>query len=103
MRAPLLAFLAVVPGVAAAAQGTAILYGSVTDSLGQPLRATVRVVGSPAMAVADGRGRYRLAVPAGRVIVRAGHIGFRSQGDTTTRSEERRVGKEGRSRWSPYH
>ncbi len=84
MRAPLLAFLAVVPGVAAAAQGTAILYGSVTDSLGQPLRATVRVVGSPAMAVADGRGRYRLAVPAGRVIVRAGHIGFRSQVDTTT-------------------
>src|SRR5438132_12928610 len=141
MRAPLLAFLAVVPGVAAAAQGTAILYGSVTDSLGQPLRATVRVVGSPAMAVADGRGRYRLAVPAGRVIARAGHIGFRSQVDTTTiatgdslerdyrlgafpvepqativtaakhsqlldesatsvaRSEERRVGKECRSRW----
>src|SRR5207302_1589795 len=81
MRAPLLAFLAVVPGVAAAAQATAILYGSVTDSLGQPLRATVRVVGSPAMAVADSRGRYRLAVPAGRVIVRAGHIGFRSQVD----------------------
>ena len=23
--------------------------------------------------------------------------------DTTYRSEERRVGKEGRSRWSPYH
>src|SRR5258708_39231363 len=23
--------------------------------------------------------------------------------DTTARSEERRVGKEGRSRWSPYH
>src|SRR3989442_7255080 len=84
MRAPLLAFLAVVPGVAAAAQGTAILYGSVTDSLGQPLRATVRVVGSPAMAVADGRGRYRLAVPAGRLIVRAGHIGFRSPADAAT-------------------
>src|SRR5207247_10435227 len=77
-------FLAVVPGVAAAAQGTAILYGSVTDSLGQPLRATVGVAASPAMAVADGGGRYRLAVPAGRVIARAGHIGFRSQVDTTT-------------------
>src|SRR2546426_6710895 len=84
MRAPLPASRPGVPGVAAAAQGRAILYGSVTDSLGQPLRATVRVVGSPAMAVADGRGRYRLAVPAGRVIVRAGHIGFRSQVDTTT-------------------
>ena len=26
-----------------------------------------------------------------------------AQADTTTRSEERRVGKECRSRWSPYH
>ena len=25
------------------------------------------------------------------------------QGQTVTRSEERRVGKECRSRWSPYH
>ena len=26
-----------------------------------------------------------------------------AMGDTTIRSEERRVGKECRSRWSPYH
>src|SRR2546430_12324486 len=28
---------------------------------------------------------------------------FTIWGDVLTRSEERRVGKEGRSRWSPYH
>ena len=28
---------------------------------------------------------------------------FRKLYDVTTRSEERRVGKECRSRWSPYH
>ena len=36
------------------------------------------------------------------------HVHFREPGQThkediTTRSEERRVGKECRSRWSPYH
>src|SRR2546427_11135854 len=33
------------------------------------------------------------------------YIGYRTAAPTTarTRSEERRVGKEGRSRWSPYH
>ena len=31
----------------------------------------------------------------------AGHVN--PDGDCTTRSEERRVGKECRSRWSPYH
>ena len=30
-------------------------------------------------------------------------VGLVSGGFTTTRSEERRVGKECRSRWSPYH
>ena len=29
--------------------------------------------------------------------------GKRKAGKKTARSEERRVGKEGRSRWSPYH
>ena len=28
---------------------------------------------------------------------------FKSSSSNTTRSEERRVGKECRSRWSPYH
>ena len=84
MRAPVLACLAILPGMAAAAQGTGVLYGSVTDTLGHPLRGVVRVVGSGAMAVADSRGFYRLEVSAGRVIVRAGHIGYGYQVDTVT-------------------
>ena len=32
-----------------------------------------------------------------------GTIGHVDHGKTTLRSEERRVGKECRSRWSPYH
>src|SRR5207249_2986267 len=46
---------------------------------------TVRV-GSELMRVADDRGRYRLAVPPGRLIVRIGHIGYRSVEDTLTLS-----------------
>ena len=33
----------------------------------------------------------------------AGHAAFPAWGKTSLRSEERRVGKECRSRWSPYH
>ena len=32
-----------------------------------------------------------------------GQVGMQSMNVTRTRSEERRVGKECRSRWSPYH
>ena len=35
--------------------------------------------------------------------VDAGFYFKQSRGGTCTRSEERRVGKECRSRWSPYH
>ena len=51
-------------------------------------------------------GRYRLAgrisgMPASGPVYLANSV----DGDqvTVTRSEERRVGKECRSRWSPYH
>ena len=37
------------------------------------------------------------SVDASRIVVRA------DDGETDDRSEERRVGKECRSRWSPYH
>jgi len=83
-RLRLLVFLATAPGAALAAQGNAVLLGSVQDTLGQPLRGTVRVVGSGLAAVADGRGRYRLDVPPGRVTVRIGHFGYRSVEDTVT-------------------
>src|SRR3712207_4812506 len=37
------------------------------------------------------------------VARRAGDVGGEREGRRRERSEERRVGKEGRSRWSPYH
>ncbi len=84
MRALLLAALATVPLRAVSAQGTAALYGSVRDSSGQPLRATVRVVNGDGVGVADAQGRYRLSVPGGLVIVRVGLLGFQSLVDTLT-------------------
>lgn len=65
---------------AASAQGSAVLYGVVTDTLGLPLRATVRAGG--AETAADGRGRYRLQMAPGRVAVRVNHIGFATLADT---------------------
>ena len=57
-----------------------------------------------------------LTVDVGRVAAQANGAAFMHYGDTTVlstatasekpregRSEERRVGKECRSRWSPYH
>src|SRR2546430_7564193 len=48
-------------------------------------------------------------IPRGASVHQGGHLGMRRRGSETTgqshggRSEERRVGKECRSRWSPYH
>ncbi len=82
MRPVLLGALAMMPLRALSAQETAVLYGSVRDSSGQPLRATVRVVNGAAASVADAQGRYQLSVPAGLVIVRVGFLGYRSLDDT---------------------
>ena len=41
-----------------------------------------------------------LNVPDGKIVTL---IGANGAGKSTLRSEERRVGKECRSRWSPYH
>src|SRR5438046_9256548 len=69
---------------ALSAQETAVLYGSMRDSSGQPLRATVRVVNGAAASVADAQGRYQLSVPAGLVIVRVGFLRYRSLDDPLT-------------------
>ena len=56
---------------------------------------------SPGMLVAKRFFRNKLAV-AGLVILVAMFL-FSFIGGMVSRSEERRVGKECRSRWSPYH
>jgi len=80
----ILACLASAPLAGLRAQGSAVLYGSVHDTLGQPLRAYVRLLEGGRAALADGRGRYRLAVPAGTVVVRIALIGFEAVTDTLT-------------------
>jgi outer membrane receptor for ferrienterochelin and colicins len=82
----ILTFLVAASPGTSAAQGTAVLYGSVADTLGQPLRGTVRVAGRALARVADDRGRYRLDLPAGQVIVRVDHFGYRSVVDSLTLS-----------------
>ena len=47
--------------------------------------------------------RAENAVATGHVNSGVSGLRVRTQPDTQTRSEERRVGKECRSRWSPYH
>src|SRR5260370_31914708 len=53
--------------------------------------------GTPPMSV-EGKKAFLDAIAAGK-----GFIGCHCASDTFHRSEERRVGKECRSRWSPYH
>ena len=66
--------------------GTAAAFGGVTDSL--------RNFGIPVACCADG--------PSG-IRMDCGTKAFSLPNGTALRSEERRVGKECRSRWSPYH
>src|SRR3712207_1164804 len=47
--------------------------------------------------------RLRALVPGTRFVVAHGQMPERQLEDVMRRSEERRVGKECRSRWSPYH
>src|SRR2546426_12338044 len=56
---------------------------------------------------ADGQVVIRKAAPAAEVTINGVRLGSEPtpllHGDKVERSEERRVGKECRSRWSPYH
>src|SRR5947199_8948647 len=47
--------------------------------------------------------RAPIAGRTGRLLVREGNLVRSNAADPLVRSEERRVGKECRSRWSPYH
>jgi outer membrane receptor protein involved in Fe transport len=79
---PPLAALVGVPGLAA--QETAVVYGSVRDTSGSPLRAAVTAVGRGQSSTADDQGRYRLSVAPGRTIVRVVHLGYAPVFDTLT-------------------
>ncbi|HEY6853306.1 MAG TPA: TonB-dependent receptor [Gemmatimonadales bacterium] len=72
-RALVVAGLLVGPTIGVA-QGTGVVYGTVRDSAGHPLMATVYLVTGTATAYADSGGRYRLVVPAGSVIIRANFV-----------------------------
>src|SRR2546430_17651332 len=66
---------------------TGPVNGSVTYTYDNDLEITSRRV--------NARAAVAFSYDADKLLTRAG--------DLTIRSEERRVGKEGRSRWSPYH
>src|ERR1035437_11159812 len=64
----------------------------------RPMAGTVRVLGLDPAAQAA-----RLRERAGMVLQECGFPRHARVGELVNRSEERRVGKECRSRWSPYH
>src|SRR5882762_2780708 len=90
-------FLAVAANLAA--QTTSVIEGRVTDQQGLAIEGVAVKVRNMVAAidrgtVTDASGEYRLVgLAAGIYAVTASKAG----------SEERRVGKECRSRWSPYH
>ena len=84
---------------------------TVVDEQGVPLLGVnVSVSGTTTGTITDIDGKFTLEVPAGAQLTFS-YIGFISQtlpssnnlSKVRSRSEERRVGKECRSRWSPYH
>src|SRR2546422_5590502 len=82
---------------------TGAITGKVVDaSTQQPLaNVEVALAATPHRELSRSDGSFALnGVPAGTYRLRATRIGYGSQ---IQRSEERRVGKECRSRWSPYH
>src|SRR2546430_10740557 len=95
-----IAFLFVVPFVPLVAQQTGTVSGTVaaTESGAPLVGASVVVVGTARSVLTNEKGQYHLSVPAGAHSVRARLIGYEAAEE---RSEERRVGEEGRSRWSP--
>src|SRR3989441_8250073 len=89
------------------ATGQEIPNGSILFKDGRIVAVGAKVDAPSDAVVVDGTGKY---VTHG-LIDDHSHLGVyaapgtdaESDGNEATRSEERRVGKEGRSRWSPYH
>src|ERR1035438_8057870 len=75
---------------------------------GRDLRRAIRALGMGYVLAV--RANHALTLGSGRLLTAAGAVQLIPRGAWQrmrtghgTRSEERRVGKEGRSRWSPYH
>src|ERR1035437_3958434 len=64
---------------------------------------TLTIIGTPALAFTGDFGFLQIVIGymLGRIVVAAIFLPKYFQGEMLTRSEERRVGKEWRSRWSP--
>ncbi len=76
--------------------------GTVVDTDGLPvIGATIMVDGTTTGTSSGVDGSFTLPAPANGTLV-VSYIGYQTQ-TIPVRSEERRVGKECRSRWSPYH
>ena len=72
------------------------ITGTVRDEIDVVIGASVTVKGNSSVGtITDMDGNFKLSVPASAKELIVSFIGYRS--------EERRVGKECRSRWSPYH
>src|ERR1035438_8568169 len=93
----------------AAAPGSAVAPGSLASLYGQSLAAAAAQagplplpfsLGGVMLAVTDSAGAQRNAP---LLYVSPGQINFLVPDNTASRSEERRVGKEWRSGWAPYH
>src|SRR5256885_8757940 len=71
--------------------------------ISQQLAALVECIADEALHVVQAAGVAQRAHLGGRVQPRAQAQGTSGGAEALSRSEERRVGKECRSRWSPYH
>src|SRR2546429_8504176 len=82
--------------------GSGGITGKVTDSGGGILQgAQISVEPGGIKVVSDAQGEYLVnGLAPGTYTVTIEYVGFTT---SSKRSEERRVGKECRSRWSPYH
>ena len=78
--------------------GLLVEFGSVIDALRCAMEIQTGMAERTTLSPSDRQIEFRIGIHQGDVVVEDGDI----FGDGV-RSEERRVGKECRSRWSPYH
>src|SRR3712207_9093943 len=78
------------------------IKGTVVDEQGVPvIGAAVKLKGTTQGTITDIDGNFRLDASLNDVVI-ISYVGLETV-ERRIRSEERRVGKECRSRWSPHH